>query len=415
MKKSLIAITVLSALSTSAMANECNTIIEGSLFECVDGDGQWAYLDKLGQNISFGDENDIVVDVYKNEDGTVTVQRQDENGDWNEVTLSEEEARASIKVIAKDRGIEAPIGVPNHGLNLKKGLDPRDKKGYNKLNERAQNSERVQEFHDIMESSGEYKGATGAERTAALESLLTDLQNDLSNMSKADQAKALAALNNITVSQKYDSVLDQVVNSWGLGTQEQKESFNEWNALSSEEKKILLAERVGYVKPIDAIIDPIIDEPQNGTEFKQKVDGLVGEGTVDKYVEAEDKTIAAADILATEGSEALMDIMIPNPSAGTSGEAKQISLYDYLDSVAKSDPDTFEPRMDSGEIVLRNAGLNLKEAGDNLVAQSKAAKVEVEKAIIATNEDIQRVETTLYKTHDAMELMNKKVEANTAA
>ncbi|MCK8047399.1 hypothetical protein MSG37_21205, partial [Shewanella sp. 1CM18E] len=52
---------------------------------------------------------------------------------------------------------------------------------------------------------------------------------------------------------------------------------------------------------------------------------------------------------------------------------------------------------------------------EGLIAGLEAAKVEVEKAIIATNEDIQRVETTLYKTHDAMELMNKKVEANTAA
>lgn len=119
----------------------------------------------------------------------------------------------------------------------KRGLDPRDKAGYEELSELGWNQERIQEMHDILEKQGEYKDDSNAERNEAMQALMQELQQEIAAMPRHQQIQAFVALNSITVSQKYDSVLDQLVNSWGMGTKEQKDKFNAFNDLSNAQKK----------------------------------------------------------------------------------------------------------------------------------------------------------------------------------
>ena len=132
------------------------------------------------------------------------------------------------------------------------------------------------------------------------------------------------------------------------------------------------------VDPIDVVIEPIdpgfdvepiAPTPETAKEFKEVVDASIGEGTVDAYLAADaaDKEVLAQDILASDGAESLKNIMIPNPAYSAASDApKQISLHDYLSDVA--DPDITPPgfEVESGELVLKNAGANLQIAGDNL-------------------------------------------------
>jgi hypothetical protein len=145
------------------------------------------------------------------------------------------------------------------------------------------------------------------------------------------------------------------------------------------------------VDPIDVIIEPIdpgfdvepiAPTPETAKEFKEVVDASIGEGTVDAYLAADaaDKEVLAQDILASDGAESLKNIMIPNPAYSAASDApKQISLHDYLSDVA--DPEITPPVFDveSGELVLKNAGANLQIAGDNLYLYGQKLVTELTK------------------------------------
>ncbi|MEX0334253.1 hypothetical protein [Vibrio tubiashii] len=148
-------------------------------------------------------------------------------------------------------------GVPlEHELDLKPLLSKKDKEAYEQLADLGWDVTRVQEFHDIMEKQGEYADPN-VDRNAALKELMQGLQKDISSMSSGDKIKAFGALNNISVNNKYggyDSVLDQLVNGWGLGTKEQKTKFNTFNDMSGKQKANAI-KNSDYAKKRDKSLD----------------------------------------------------------------------------------------------------------------------------------------------------------------
>ena len=176
------------------------------------------------------------------------------------------------------------------------------------------------------------------------------------------------------------------------------------------------------VDPIDVVIepidpgfdvDPIAPTPETAKEFKEVVDASIGEGTVDAYLAADtaDKEVLAQDILASDGAESLKNIMIPNPAYSAASDApKQISLHDYLSDVA--DPEITPPVFDveSGELVLKNAGANLQIAGDNLYLYGKNLVTELTKHEQAQLDRMDKGAQALTKLN---EIQNQNIINNT--
>ncbi|MGF1753493.1 hypothetical protein L4C33_07840 [Vibrio makurazakiensis] len=157
-------------------------------------------------------------------------------------TMETREARRDVRQDQRqqDRINDRIQPTPKEDLgefDPKRGLDPRDKKGYEQLSELGWNQDRIQEMHDIFEKEGDYEDKSAAERNLAMQSLMQDIQQEVAAMPRKQQIQAFVALNNITASQGYDSVLDQLVNSWGLGNSEQQAKFNQFNDLTATEKK----------------------------------------------------------------------------------------------------------------------------------------------------------------------------------
>lgn len=167
------------------------------------------------------------------------------------------------------------FGASASELVLKPVLSPADKAAYEQLEELSGNTELVQNFHDIMEGQNEFKQGENESdddyanrKTDAMSDLIKGVQENVSEMNNRDKAAAFVALNNISVfndnpltpkEEGYDSVLDQLINSFLLGGDVAKQRFNEWNSKTGKEKKEFISQKAGRGVPVpeDGIPAPI--------------------------------------------------------------------------------------------------------------------------------------------------------------
>ncbi|MEZ9001169.1 YadA-like family protein [Vibrio splendidus] len=139
-------------------------------------------------------------------------------------------------------------------------LDPRDKSGYEMIVELSElGNGNGSELQEVMENG------TLEDKNAFFDKV----QADIREMDKNEQFAALLVMNNITVSQKYDSLLDQLVNGGNYSnfSDEFKTAYKEFQASdyyggdrsNADIKEFLESKQPAPtpVEPIDVIVDPI--------------------------------------------------------------------------------------------------------------------------------------------------------------
>lgn len=193
-------------------------------------------------------------------------------------------------------------------------IDPRDCKGWQQLDdlaEKGNNPDLINELYDAYENGNDedYNGKTKKE-------LHEEIYASISTMSTEHKLATFSALNNITVSQKYDSLLDQMINggnapqlanfviSTPSGSVSVKEAYN--NFEQAKDNGLLDGVKNPFEKPSN---DPVKwESPKDGSTAKKVKDlmGNVSRGDMSGYK----ALFAMAD--TREEKQAVLGMMIVN-------------------------------------------------------------------------------------------------------